>query len=169
MESIESRIKVFRRHHLVYYLLLTGILFELLFYLWTIHVDFISEFGRNTFNSPTKTFLVSAFGGIQPEGIQPEGIQPFRKIQLGDKNIDRASDMWRTYDWWDLWNDDSNCTRHQVHLLKEGTEPEPGAFVSFPGSGNSWTRSLLMGITGIYVTSIYTAEEVFFRPEGKCS
>ncbi len=75
--------------------------------------------------------------------------------------------MLKTHDWWDLWKGDPNCTQYQVHLLKPGSHLRPGALVSFPGSGNSWIRSLLMGITGVYVTSAYVDEERFFRPNSK--
>lgn len=71
--------------------------------------------------------------------------------------------MFKIYDWWDLWNGDQKCSHFQVHLLKPGSQPHPGAFVSFPGSGNTWIRSLIMGITGVYLTSAYTKENRHYR------
>ena len=35
------------------------------------------------------------------------------------------------------------------------------ALVSFPGSGNTWLRMLLMGVTGFYVDTIYPGDELF--------
>lgn len=62
----------------------------------------------------------------------------------------------------DLWNSsDTRCFKHQVYLLKEGSVPQPAALVSYPGSGNSWLRMLLMGITGVYVDSMYPDDSVF--------
>lgn len=61
----------------------------------------------------------------------------------------------------DLWNSDSRCSKHNVYLLKEGSVPLPAALVSYPGSGNSWLRMLLMGITGVFVNSVYPNDAVF--------
>ena len=156
---------------------LIGILLKSSVYLWNRKVEFSSASQQQVIHSTTKELHVNAIDGLEltanssasscGDEIQPiVGIEPFPDFQLNASNME-IGNMLQTYDWWDLWNGDSNCTRHQVHLLKEGSEPEPGAFVSFPGSGNTWIRSLLMGITGVYVTSLYTDESRSrVRPEG---
>ena len=161
---------------LVQYIVLIGFLLESV-YLWNKNVELTSVSEQNPVHSSKEVFHENTIDSLESTKISPAsacadirpivGIEPFPKFKLSANNVDGAGDMLQTYDWWDLWNGDSNCTRHQVHLLKKGSEPEPGAFVSFPGSGNSWIRSLLMGITGVYVTSVYTDEAIFFRPEGK--
>ena len=91
------------------------------------------------------------------------GIQPFPKFQ---PKINPDDDN-RTLQWLDLWNDDANCTRYQVRLMEMGSHAEPGALVSFPGSGNSWLRMLLMGLTGIFVHSVYAGEDTTFQSKGE--
>lgn len=94
----------------------------------------------------------------------PVGIEPFPEFKYESIGKD---DLNQTLDWLDLWNGDLNCTQHQVHLLKPGSQPQPGALVSFPGSGNSWLRMLLMGISGVFITSIYIGEDAAFQSKGK--
>lgn len=94
---------------------------------------------------------------------EPVPIEPFPEFLSDSIGID---DLNRTLDWLDLWNSDSNCTQHQVHLLKRGSQPQPGALVSFPGSGNSWLRMLLMGISGVFVSSVYIGDDSAFQSKG---
>ena len=69
----------------------------------------------------------------------------------------------RTLNWLDLWSNDTFCNQFTVHLLEENLQPR--ALVSFPGSGNTWLRMLLMGVTGLYVDTIYPGDE-FFSSKG---
>ena len=88
-------------------------------------------------------------------------LEPFDEVVL-PKNADAN----RTLDWLDLWADDPNCTQFDVTLLEEKSV-EPRALVSFPGSGNSWLRMLLMGLSGIFVHSVYSGDDSLFRSKGK--
>lgn len=94
----------------------------------------------------------------------PPGIEYFPEFKLSESI--RDSDPNRTLDWLDLWNGDPNCTNHDVILLKPNSNLEPGALVSFPGSGNSWLRMLLMGISGVFINSVYGGEDSLFRSKG---
>uniref|UniRef100_A0A0N8CLT7 Rna-binding protein n=3 Tax=Daphnia magna TaxID=35525 RepID=A0A0N8CLT7_9CRUS len=66
----------------------------------------------------------------------------------------------KTLNWLDLWSNDTYCNQFTVHLLEENSV-QPRALVSFPGSGNTWLRMLLMGVTGLYVDTIYPGDELF--------
>lgn len=93
------------------------------------------------------------------------GVEPFPQF-----NFDLSGEVEnnRTLDWLDLWNDDANCTQYQVRLLPDDTVPDPGALVSFPGSGNTWLRMLLMGATGIFIRSVYDGDDSRFQSKGEC-
>lgn len=82
-------------------------------------------------------------------------IEPFPEFKL---DVCQDVDLNRTFEQFDLWSNDSICASHRVYWLKPGKQFHPGALVSFPGSGNSWLRMLLMGITGILVDSVYKNE-----------
>ena len=104
------------------------------------------------------------FDTIKENPAAKKVIHPFPKYEPSS-NDTSLSDLNRTLFWLDLWNYDTNCTRFGVHLLREGSQ-EPGALVSFPGSGNSWLRMLLEGLTGIYIDSVYTNRDNTFRSKG---
>ncbi|XP_046645956.1 WSC domain-containing protein 2-like [Daphnia pulicaria] len=70
----------------------------------------------------------------------------------------------KTLNWLDLWSNDTICNQFTVHLLEENLLPR--ALVSFPGSGNTWLRMLLMGVTGLYVDTIYPGDEFFISKAG---
>ena len=93
--------------------------------------------------------------------LQNNLIGPFKKIKIRP-----ARDMNRTLGSLDLWGDDPDCSRFEVALLKDKSM-EPRALVSFPGSGNRWLRDLLMGLTGVFIGSIY--DEGLFESEGNVS
>ena len=90
-------------------------------------------------------------------------IEPFSKFDI-DTNMSEDSN--ETLFLLDLWNGDTNCSKYEVRLLKKGSQPHPGALVSFPGSGNSWLRVLLMGLTGVFAKSIYSGEDALFQSKG---
>ena len=87
-------------------------------------------------------------------------IAPFSAVK-----VRLSTDANRTLRQLDLWTNDDNCTQFNVSLL-EHKSIQPRALVSFPGSGNSWIRMLLMGVTGIYVDSVYGGNDALFR--SKC-
>ena len=96
-------------------------------------------------------------------------ILPFRALNLNpgkNKVGGPDDDLNRTLYWLDLWKDDANCTGFNVRLLDDQSI-EPGALVSFPGSGNSWLRMLLEGLTGIFVNSVYGDGDNNFRSKSK--
>nr|CAH0104681.1 unnamed protein product [Daphnia galeata] len=76
-----------------------------------------------------------------------------------------SMDSNRTLNWLDLWSNDTFCNRFTVHLL-EANSVQPRALVSFPGSGNTWLRMLLMGVTGLYIDTIYPGDELFHSKAG---
>jgi len=94
--------------------------------------------------------------------IAPVGIEPFPEFKLDEDD----GDLNRTLDWLDLWNEDANCTKYESRVLKPGSHPQTGALVSFPGSGNSWLRMLLVGITGVFISSIYPGDDSQFQSKG---
>lgn len=100
----------------------------------------------------------------EPVRMEPVRIEPFPEFQTDSIETD---DLNRTLDWLDLWNGDSNCEQHQIHLLKRGSQPQPGALVSFPGSGNSWLRMLLMGLSGVFISSVYIGDDSAFQSKGE--
>jgi hypothetical protein len=89
-----------------------------------------------------------------------KGIDPFEQIE-----IHPSMELNRTLKWLNLWGDDPNCTKFDVTLL-EDKSVEPRALVSFPGSGNTWLRMLLMGITGVYINSVYGGDDALFESKG---
>ncbi len=82
-----------------------------------------------------------------------------RKIKILPRIGAPSMDLNKTLNWLDLWSNDTFCNRFTVHLLEENLPPR--ALVSFPGSGNTWLRMLLMGVTGYYVDTIYPGDELF--------
>jgi len=52
------------------------------------------------------------------------------------------------------WPDDPECSYFQTHFLK----PQRSSFVSLVsagGSGNTWTRYMIEGMTGVFTGSAY--------------
>jgi len=120
-------------------------------------VDLLQNFEES---EPTVTVTARS---VQQETSAPEtvkGIDPFEQIE-----IRRSKELNRTLKWLDLWGDDPNCTKFDVTLLEEKSV-ESRALVSFPGSGNTWLRMLLMGITGVYINSVYGGDDALFESKG---
>ena len=95
-----------------------------------------------------------------------KSVPVFKIITSSNLNIEKlprigepSTDPNRTLNWLDLWSNDTFCNQFTVHLLEENLQPR--ALVSFPGSGNTWLRMLLMGVTGLYVDTIYPGDEFF--------
>ncbi len=170
-----------RRLNGLQYVLL-GVLFGSSVYLWTKRAS-INERFEETVNSieasTAKQFMEEQDNNIQPmadplsvnscgdvtevSAKEPVGIEPFPKFELDAVAKD---DLNRTLYLLDLWNNDTHCLKHEVYLLKPESQVKPGALVSFPGSGNSWLRMLLMGTTGIFATSVYDGEDGLFVSKG---
>lgn len=91
---------------------------------------------------------------------QQQDLEPFAQFNF---DLSAETEDNRTLQLLDLWQDDANCTQHQVRLLPDDTVPDPGALVSFPGSGNSWLRMLLMGATGVFIRSVYDGDDSLFQ------
>ena len=86
-------------------------------------------------------------------------------VPLSAVEVNPSTDANRTLKWLDLWGNDENCTKFNVTLLADETI-KPRALVSFPGSGNTWLRMLLMGVTGIYINSVYGGDDALFESKG---
>ncbi|XP_057372312.1 sialate:O-sulfotransferase 1-like [Daphnia carinata] len=52
------------------------------------------------------------------------------------------------------WIGDPTCQHFPVQFARNHTRPK-WALTSFPGSGVTWTRQLIEGVTGIYTGSVY--------------
>ncbi|KAF2352945.1 Myosin VI cargo binding domain [Trinorchestia longiramus] len=61
---------------------------------------------------------------------------------------------------WTPWPEDPECHNMTVHF---GCHLPVQALASFPGSGNTWTRYLIEGATGLHTGSIYKDEELFVK------
>ena len=167
-----------RRLNGLQYVLL-GVLFGSSFYLWTRRASIHNQLEQTVITFETSTAskrIVEEEEEIPPivdplsvnacsEATEAAGIEPFPKFQF---DPEEKKDLNRTLNWLDLWNNDTNCLKHDVQLLRPGSQPKPGALVSFPGSGNSWLRMLVMGITGVFTSSVYDGEDSLFVPKCKC-
>lgn len=98
------------------------------------------------------------FNPFLPEEKVVESYQP---IVYLPKVTTPSMDLNRTLNWLDLWSNDTFCNQFYVHLLEENSI-QPRALVSFPGSGNTWLRMLIMGVTGLYVDTVYPSDEFFY-------
>ena len=164
-----------RRLNGLQYVLL-GVLFGSSFYLWTRRASIHNQLEQTVITFETSTAskrIVEEEEEIPPivdplsvnacsEATEAAGIEPFPKFQF---DPEEKKDLNRTLNWLDLWNNDTNCLKYDVQLLRPGSQPKPGALVSFPGSGNSWLRMLVMGITGIFTSSVYDGEDSLFVPK----
>ncbi|KAI9562685.1 hypothetical protein GHT06_010139 [Daphnia sinensis] len=56
------------------------------------------------------------------------------------------------------WMDDPTCRHFSVQFAKNKSLPK-WALTSFPGSGVTWTRQLIEGVTGIYTGTAYGSTE----------
>ncbi|XP_046642445.1 WSC domain-containing protein 2-like [Daphnia pulicaria] len=184
-----------RRLSVLQYVLL-GIFFGSSVYLWTnrigvtrpfnvIHLlqneNLLQETEESTSGDKLADGLLADDNSIQPMAdplsinvcpdptvaspIAPVGIEPFPELKLDEDD----GDLNRTLDWLDLWNEDGNCTKYESRVLQPGSQPQTGALVSFPGSGNSWLRMLLVGVTGVFISSIYPGEDSQFKSKANTS
>lgn len=100
--------------------------------------------------------------------VKPEATEGLNELQNKIFHLPKvaapSSDPNKTLNWLDLWSNDTFCNQFFVHLHDENSI-KPRALVSFPGSGNTWLRMLLMGLTGMYVDTIYPNDE-FFHSKG---
>ena len=58
-----------------------------------------------------------------------------------------------------LWGDDEECQQYRTRFLLQNSLPAR-ALVSYPGSGNTWTRYLVEAATGVFTGSIYHNEGI---------
>jgi len=64
------------------------------------------------------------------------------------------------------WPENSDCSHFKIQFAKMGTLP-PTALVSYPGSGNSWTRYLLESGSGVFTGSIYQDPRISSKLRGE--
>ena len=58
------------------------------------------------------------------------------------------------------------CNNIFFFKLAERNSLPKWALTSFPGSGVTWTRQLIEGVTGIYTGSVYLGDSFPVQPEG---
>ena len=51
------------------------------------------------------------------------------------------------------WKEDAVCERFRVQFIENRSHPLM-ALVSHPGSGNTWTRQIIEGVTGFFTGSV---------------
>ena len=51
------------------------------------------------------------------------------------------------------WEEDAVCEKFRVQFMENRSHPLM-ALVSFPGSGNTWTRQIIEGVTGFFTGSV---------------
>ena len=59
-----------------------------------------------------------------------------------------------------LWGDDEECQQYRTRFLLQNSLPAR-ALVSYPGSGNTWTRYLVEAATGIFTGSVFNNQGIF--------
>jgi hypothetical protein len=60
------------------------------------------------------------------------------------------------------WKDDPACQQYMIRFIMDKSYP-PMALVSYPGSGNTWIRQLIEGLTGIFTGSVYEDEDIILK------
>jgi hypothetical protein len=60
------------------------------------------------------------------------------------------------------WKEDPNCSELQIGFITNHTYPLM-ALVSYPGSGNTWIRQLIEGLTGFFTGSVYEDMDIFHK------
>ena len=60
------------------------------------------------------------------------------------------------------WKEDPTCSAHQIGFITNHTYPLM-ALVSYPGSGNTWIRQLIEGLTGFFTGSVYEDMDIFLK------
>ena len=56
------------------------------------------------------------------------------------------------------WKDDPLCRNHVIRFINNCDQPLT-ALVSFPGSGNTYTRGMIERLTGFFTGSLYTDKD----------
>ncbi|KAL7647710.1 UNVERIFIED_CONTAM: hypothetical protein RMT77_001319 [Armadillidium vulgare] len=101
---------------------------------------FFSELQGNNFSSDSKTSLFNTTNILSPG----DKLIPIPNINFDHERKSRL-----------LWSSDENCKNFTVQFGKN----LPLAYlISFPRSGNTWTRYLIEATTGLATGSIYTSD-----------
>ncbi|XP_046637044.1 WSC domain-containing protein 1-like [Daphnia pulicaria] len=79
--------------------------------------------------------------------------QPPKAIFPGRKSVVEKFDRKPSYP----WRGDPQCQHYVVQFSERESLPK-WPLTSFPGSGVTWTRQLIEGVTGIYTGSVYMAD-----------
>jgi hypothetical protein len=58
------------------------------------------------------------------------------------------------------WKEDAVCERFRVQFIENKSHPLM-ALVSHPGSGNTWTRQIIEGVTGFFTGSVDEDRSIF--------
>lgn len=83
--------------------------------------------------------------------------------------INRINMYFKKFQWWDRWNSDSNCNRHQVYLLKTWNSAYTWRFCFFPKQRQHLVEDFIYAwpFTGVYIASVDVNDNQFYRPDGK--
>ena len=57
------------------------------------------------------------------------------------------------------WSDDPECQNYFVQFISNASQP-PMALVSYPGSGNTWTRGSIERLTGYFTGSVILSNDI---------
>jgi hypothetical protein len=60
------------------------------------------------------------------------------------------------------WGDDPDCREYTVGFIRNGSRPKM-ALVSYPGSGNTWTRGIIERLSGYFTGSIYAEKNLYIK------
>ncbi|KAK3874889.1 hypothetical protein Pcinc_020207 [Petrolisthes cinctipes] len=98
-----------------------------------------------------------------PKHLHPPSSLPLSKIypvrlpiiENGKLPLERSNNMWAL---WETDDPGSPCMEYLVRFSKGLPEVQ---LMSFPGSGNSWTRYLLEASTGIFTGSVFNGHRIY--------
>ncbi|KAK4326445.1 hypothetical protein Pmani_003047 [Petrolisthes manimaculis] len=92
-----------------------------------------------------------------PSSLPLSKIYPGRlpNIENGKLPLERSSKMWA------IWEKDDHGSPCREYLVRFSKGLPKVQLMSFPGSGNSWTRYLLEASTGIFTGSVFNDSRIF--------
>ena len=60
------------------------------------------------------------------------------------------------------WGDDPDCKDYTVGFIRNGSRPTM-ALISYPGSGNTWTRGIIERLSGYFTGSVYADKSLYVK------
>ena len=95
-------------------------------------------------------------------GLIPEGAIGFEEGSSDGPKFDFNPDRPSRLHW--SGSQDPKCSQFRTQFLKNGSSPLFIPLASLPGSGNTWTRYLIEGLTGVFTGDVYFVRIVHFKP-----